>query len=235
MPARIRDGQQIAAGPWNTRTAALRGQANLISISDIQPRSLGAGQIGTPVVWSDSVDIDGLNHTYNWSNVPYPGWGNRLNWMAINLLGDAGGGTELSLNCSIDLTEIKGILILANVELIDIFAPGRLVAGDIWSYLAMFVIQIEVGGLWLNVVRTERYVGSERDFVTAPYVNVSVRRDVPIRTLVTLEDLPVGETTVTGVRFAVSCANTDNPAVDDLTVELRRGNISAMAFYGGTL
>tara|TARA_R110000868_G_scaffold13317_6_gene62223 strand:+ start:98 stop:565 length:468 start_codon:yes stop_codon:yes gene_type:complete len=155
--------------------------------------------------------------------------------MVINLLGDAGGGTELSLNCSIDLTEIKGILILANVELIDIFAPGRAIAGDIWSYMAMFVLQIEVDGLWLNVVRTERYVGSEREFTTPPYVNVSVRRDVPIRTLVTIDDLPLGETTVTGVRFCVSCANTDNPVADDLTVELRRGNISAMAFYGGTL
>ena len=164
------------------------------------------------------------------ADAPYNGWATATGWETIS-----DGTNNMRLNCALNMNDIAGILVFADVEVLRITDNlGATVPQSQWEYMAMFCIQVLRNGSWQVIEKTERYVGTEGNDYSVPTLQYGVYRNVPIRTFIKLSDL-IGAGAVTAVRMCVACANTDNVGANGLRVALRHGRMSATALRAGLL
>lgn len=231
MPTRIADGSRINPGDLHSRRTALRTRANALTVEDVRRGTLDAVQVGTSVIWTDSVVLDGTGSDYTYLTYPYNGWATATGWGVIS---DGTNDLRLDPPDPIDLSDVRGVLVLADVEVKKIFSETLAVKGNV-RYLAMFCIQALIGGSWEVIAKTERYVGAELDPNDPANVQFSVWRNVPIRTLIKESDLSGSHgTNLEAIRVCIACANAHNTAIDGLHITVGHGRLTAVALHAGS-
>lgn len=232
------EGDALNAASFNTPLSQLQAEINDLDEPSIKRYTLGNQHLPSQVLAVGHQLLNpGAVHTYNNTVEPYPGWNTLAGWKIINTLGSAGGGTELEaiLGSSVDLagSGVKGVLVYCNIEVMQIYDSLAITISG--AFYALFALQLRLTtGAYLHIARTERYTNSDIETIAGVPTQLPVRKDVPIRTLITVADVGA-TTTIDRVRAVVSVTDVSGVVPLTTTVALRRGNISAIGLRAGTL
>ena len=154
-------------------------------------------------------------------------------YATINNSGDAGGGTELALTFTgsghaiVNAGPIGGILVLVDINMQRVGVVG---SGDAHSSEADFRLQVQYGGSWYTLSRTERHV-DVRNISRAAALDSNQFVNVNMWTLITTAD-DGGSNNITGVRAQVAAQDRRQAegglTVGDVQVTLHQCQITAL-------
>lgn len=227
------EGDSLNAASLNTPMGGVRDEINALDEPSIKRYSLNSNHLPSQVLaYGHKMLNPGAVHIYTSLLHPYPGWNTLAGWSTVNTAGSVGGGTELEavLNTSVDLAAsgTRGLLVYCNIQLQRIYDSLGVVSAAYYVIVALHVRLTTAA--YIHIARTERYSPSDSNGAA----QLTMWKDLPIRTLIKSTDLGA-TTTVDRVKAVVSVADSTGAALNTTNVELRRGNISAIALRGAVL
>ena len=222
-----KEGDAISLAAVNSNIDALEEQANAVSAGAIMPKSLHAEHLPSVIERRASKTMAGSVQSYT---NRYPGWGVDTSfspleqWLPIS---SVGGDLEVEFSMGIDLTKHK-LLVMANIGVKNINHNPDGNAG-VTKGRAAVKIQVQVGGVWQGINKTERYLSS-RQKTFGDTITLTRHGDIPIRTLIDSTDLSAPTTgTITGVRVVISVLYGVLSTDYDAVVKVLNCNLSAVA------
>jgi len=234
---RLAEGDAITAVDLNAKFTAVRNELNALEDLSVAPLGLHRVHLPSTVLAAERVTINAaVNHRYDNTNEPYPGYGVNAGWKVVNTNGSAGTGLALMVTFSspvnlADTATVGGILVLANVHVatmeVTIVGSGTLTN----QASLMLVLQYQISGTWYTLARSERFLSAMTDYDQTG--QLAILKDAPIRTYLTYADVQgKGNEQVTAIRVATSL---NMPGTILIDAYLREGNLTAIALRAGSL
>ena len=220
-----KEGDAITLAAVNANINALEEQVNAVGAGAIMPKSLHAEHLPSVIERRGKKTMAGSVQSYT---NRYPGWGVDTSFLALEQwlpISTVGGDLEVEFS-GVDLTKHK-LLVMANIGIENITHNPDGNAG-VTKGRAAVKIQVQVGGVWQGINKTERYLSSRQKTLTDS-ITLARYGDIPIRTLIDSTDLPAPTTgTVTGVRVVISVLYGVLSTDYDAVVKVRNCNLSAI-------